>query len=110
MPGFRHVLSDNRWEIQCPSCQQFVPATRRVFAGEWTFPEHVRWAPSWTHRIMERWPDAWRRRGLIQLVTRVEALVRAVTWRFEPKCVYREAHEWNKYIPPSGLTAGGPLS
>jgi len=109
MPSFRHVLADNHWEIQCPACQQFVPASRAVFAGELALPAHVRWAPSWSHRITEQWPAVYRRRWLIRLVIAVERIVRTVMHRWEPRCAYQEAHAWSQYWPSCGLSPGGPL-
>lgn len=39
-PAIRHVLHDNHWEMQCPSCDDFVPIDVAVMTGRTAFPAH----------------------------------------------------------------------
>lgn len=113
MATIRHVLNDNHWEIQCPACRQFVPIDVAVMNGRARFPQHKRWAPSWAHLFTERFPRfaIWfpvARVLMARKAIEFEVSIRRRAW-WEPICSYREAYNWRAEMPPTGVSALGPL-
>ena len=76
----RQVLKDNSWHLQCPECRQFVPIDLDIMEGRSPFPTHVRWSDSY---ILREDP--------------------------EPICPFVETYNWREQMPPTGVSALGPL-
>lgn len=113
MAAIRHVLRTNHWELQCPTCRQFVKINVAVMEGRAPFPAHTRWAPSWVHLAAERYPTVGRWFPVTRLLTTrfmiaLERTIRRRGW-CEPTCTYGEAFNWRAIMPPSGICAFGPL-
>ena len=108
MGGIRYYLHTDTYEVQCPTCNQCVPAGAAQFDGREPLARHSRWAPSWVQASYPRWPTWLQRRWTLRTALRAESIVRWLTRRREPACPDMTPRVYREWLP-DGVGHTGPM-